>query len=163
MIVDRYEVGRQLGRALFVPTNWHQSLSDRYWEGDSPDLLERLLRAGDQVLAQAVSMTLNRIVAAGEHWAFKARGKPSAFAELLVAVRRALLTEGIDDRAGHTAHVTISYTAPTQLSPPKIKEAVEWILDEIQLVVGGGSPYHYEVLGRWPPRPLPGNSQLSLF
>ncbi|WP_457445594.1 hypothetical protein [Roseateles sp. P5_E4] len=69
VIVDRYEVDRLLGRALFVPTNWHQSLSDRYWEGDSPDLLERLLRAGGKVSAQAASLTLNRIVAVGAHWA----------------------------------------------------------------------------------------------
>ncbi|KQV86590.1 hypothetical protein [Pelomonas sp. Root1237] len=56
VIVDRYGLATQLGLALFVPTNWHQSLSDRHWEEDTPDLRERMLRAGGRVSAQAVAM-----------------------------------------------------------------------------------------------------------
>lgn len=74
-----------------------------------------------------------------------------------------LAAEGIDDRVGHTPHVTPSYTAPKHLKPPKIKEAIEWILDEVLLVVGGGSPYRYEVLGRWDLRPLAASRQQNLF
>jgi len=163
VLVDRYGVARQLNGALFVPSNWHQSLSDRHWEEDTPDVREKMLRAGAKVSAQAVAMRLNRIVANGEHWAFRARGSPDGFDELLAAVRRALATEGIDDRAGHTPHVTLSYTAAEHQKPPKIKEVIDWVLDEVLLVVGGGSPYHYEILGRWPLQPSPGDHQLDLF
>lgn len=85
VIVDRYGLATQLGLALFVPTNWHQSLSDRHWEEDTPDLRERMLRAGGRVSAQAVAMTLNRIVANGEHWSFRAKGSPHGFPGLLAA------------------------------------------------------------------------------
>ncbi|WP_394418055.1 2'-5' RNA ligase family protein [Roseateles sp. BYS78W] len=163
IVLKRYDVDKLLGRALFTRSNWHQSLSDRHWPEDVPDLRERLLRAGSRVQAFAVPMTLNRIVAQGEHWAFKARGTPQGFAELLAAVQRALKAEGIDDRVGHTPHVTISYTAPANLRPPKIRESIDWILDEILLVSGGGTPYHYEVVGRWPLIPIAASSQQSLF
>jgi 2'-5' RNA ligase len=163
VIVDRYGLAKQLNGALFVPTNWHQSLSDRHWEEDTPDLREKMLRAGTRVSAQSVAMVLNRVVANGEHWFFRARGSPDGFPELLDAIRGALAAEGIEDGMGHTPHVTLSYTAAEHQKPPKIKEVIEWTLDELLLVVGGGSPYRYEVLGRWPLQPLAGGRQLDLF
>lgn len=163
ILIQRYGVDKLLGGSLFVPTNWHQSLSDRHWEDSMPDLRGKLMRAGARVSAHAVPMTLNRIVAHGAHWSFQAKGKPAGFVELLNAIRAALSAEGIDDRIGHTPHVTVSYTAPDRLIAPKIREAVEWIIDEVLLVKGGGSPYHYEVLGRWPLHTIPGGAQQQLF
>ena len=163
IVLDRYGVDKLLGQALFQPANWHQSLSDRHWPEDTPDLRERLLRAGARISAFAVPMSLNRIVAQGEHWSLKARGNPAGFRDLLTAVRAALAAEGIEDHIGHTPHVTLSYTAPLSIAPPKIAEAIEWVLDEVVLVVGGGSPYHYEVLGRWPLQPIAASRQRSLF
>jgi len=49
------------------------------------------------------------------------------------------------------------------MTAPKIKEAVEWTLDELLLVEGGGSPYHYQIKGRWPLLPISGGRQQSLF
>jgi 2'-5' RNA ligase len=162
----RLGLDTQLGRSMFKPENWHQSLSDRFWE--APGLRETLLRAGELLSAQAVTLRLNRIAGSGEgspHWAFRAYGKPAGFSDLLMAVRAALSMAGMVDTVGHTPHVTVSYTAPISLAPLKITPSVEWAIDEVLLVVGegDGDNYHYDVVGRWQLIPLPASRQLSLF
>jgi 2'-5' RNA ligase len=135
-----------LGPELFDPENWHQSFSDAF--PDSPDFRDALRRACGQLSAAPFTLSLNRIGGEG-HWAFNARGKPEGFTALLSAVRSALKAERITDVAGHSPHVTVSYRAPYKLASTRI-EPIEWLIDEILLVRGGGDPYRYEVLGRWP-------------
>lgn len=99
------------------------------------------------------------------HWEFRVRGKPYGFADLLAAVQRALATVGLADDEGHRPHVTLSYNAPANLSTHKIEPPVEWLVDEIQLIEGGGSPYRYRVIDRWrlTPRDQAPGAQLSIF
>lgn len=157
---------------LFPKDNWHQTLSDRY--GDTPEMRQKMLRAGAGVQAQACTLVLNRIrdqvnKDQGEdtiHWAFRARGRPHCFDALLSAVRHALYEEGVATATGHTPHSTISYWAPTRLGPTRM-DPIAWTIDEILLVVGGASErYSYETIGRWPLQPAPpdpSSKQLQLF
>ncbi|MEO8365901.1 MAG: hypothetical protein ABI538_06800 [Pseudoxanthomonas sp.] len=53
---------------------------------------------------------------------------------------------------GNTPHLTISYGAWSGMdNRPKIAP-VEWVIDEVLLLEGGGDPYHYKIPGRWPLR-----------
>ncbi|MGM9485194.1 2'-5' RNA ligase family protein [Roseateles sp. NT4] len=161
-VVKRSRLDTLLGNALFMQRNWHQSLSDRYWPHETPDLEARLLRVGPRIAAHPVQLVLNRIASRGAHWAFMARGKPKGFAELLAAIRMALATEGFDDRSGHTPHATISYRAPTKLKTLPIAPPIPWVIKRIQLVksVGSGDSYGYQPVAEWPLQEPP---QLELF
>ncbi len=157
----------RLGAAQFEPGNWHQSFSDR--QDDQPKIRAAMLRAGARVAAPSFVMTLNRINGTGVgprgiHWAFRTLGKPKGLEVMLSAVRAALLAEGILDDSGHGPQVTISYKAPTPL-PSVVIEPIEWMVDELLLVRGGGQPYRYEVVGRWPLAATPPklNPQLGLL
>lgn len=152
----------RLGREMFSAKNWHQSLSDRNFDA-SERSRQRMLRAGARVRAHVCTLTLNRIRGQGRdistHWAYHARGEPANFTALVDAVRAALREEGVGSESGHTPHVTISYEAPDQLKTIHITP-IPWTIDEILLVKGGGNPYRYHELGRWPLLP---DRQASLF
>lgn len=165
-----WQLDRRLGDSLFPPANWHQTLSDRFFEGRS--LLGPLRRAGGRIQAQACTLLLNRIrgidrrQADGRgaiHWSFLPRGEPDGFAALLAAVRASLAQEGLASPSGHTPHLTISYDAPSVLGTQKITP-IPWTIDEILLVEGHGVPYAYEVIERWPLRAAaPAQQQLDLL
>ncbi|MBS0217137.1 MAG: hypothetical protein JSR63_03030 [Proteobacteria bacterium] len=139
-----------LGRSLFNPENWHQSLSDRHWRPDD-ERLERLKRAGSRMEGHAFTLCFDRI-GGGDHWVFGVKGASRGLKDLLAAVQRGLHTEGLADNLGHAPHITLSYNAPHPLQRVDI-EPVEWQVDEILLVIGGGSePYRYRVVERWPLR-----------
>lgn len=147
----------RLGRAMFAPENWHQSLAGRFDGGLV--LRDRLLRVGSRIDATAFTMTLNRLrgehaAGAAAHWAFHAHGRPPGLMALQAAVRQALAGEGQVVEGGHSGHVTISYRAPGPLPTVKITP-IAWTIDEVLLVHAGGLPYRYDVLGRWPLRPAP--------
>lgn len=158
--------------ALFPRDNWHQTLSDRYV--DTPDMRQKMLRAGASVKAQACTLVFNRIrdqvhKDRGEiaiHWAFRARGRPPCFHALLAAIERALYEQGLTTETGHTPHSTISYRAPARLGRTYM-DPIAWTIDEVLLVVGGSTqPYRYETIGRWPLLPMPpepSSTQLQLF
>ena len=160
--IEREGLDKRLGPALFKRANWHQSLSDRFWPGDTPELEDRLLRAGSRISAHAVPLLFNRVVSKGAHAAFRAKGMPVGFAELLSAVRAAQATEGFVDQTGHTPHVTLSYRAPAGLPSPKIDPPIRWLIDKVWLVkgCGEGADYRYERLGEWNLNPPP---QRELF
>ncbi|MFC3532375.1 2'-5' RNA ligase family protein [Vogesella facilis] len=151
--VSQHRLHTQLGAALFAPENWHQSLSGPY--RDEPGRYEQLLQAGSRIAANCCVLTLNRIsslpaTARGIHWAFRARGQPQGFRELLRAVRTALSAAGVNEEHAHSPHVTISYRAPMPLST-RVITPIDWSIDEVQLVLAGDSqPYHYRTLERWP-------------
>lgn len=151
--VTKNGLDTRLGAALFAPENWHQSLSSPFFYEEG--LHERLLQAGSRIAASCCVLTFNRIsslqgATRGIHWAFRVRGQPKGFRELLHTVRAALIAEGVNEKHGHSPHVTISYRAPTTLSTQVITP-IDWTIDEIQLVLAGDSkPYRYHTLERWP-------------
>ncbi len=89
-----------------------------------------------------------------------------AFKELLAAVRRQLIDAGFDQIAtGVSPHVTLSYKAPRAFDKIPLDPAISWTIDTLCLVIGGGDPYGYEVVGSWPllPELDPPATQSSLF
>ena len=160
---------KQLGRrALFPPLNWHQSLSDRF--EDDPELIERLLSIGPRISAHALRFKIDRVESTrgpqDTHWAFKPEQTPVDFDPLLLSVKAAISTVDRRPQGGHTPHITVSYRAPEHLRAMVQIQPVEWIMDEVLFVRGGGTPYHYEVLGRWPllpPRIQLKSEQAQLF
>lgn len=151
---------------LFAPGNWHQSLSGRY--PDTSHFRQTLLGAGNRISASAFSMFFNRITSEGNRvgaiqYGFRGMGNPKGLQDLLLAVRHSLLEEGIEESMGHRPHATISYFAHARAEPCAI-EPIEWKVDEVRLVQGGGQPYHYRVLAHWnllPPQ-VQSSSQLEL-
>ncbi|MBO9766249.1 MULTISPECIES: 2'-5' RNA ligase family protein [Xanthomonas] len=161
--VAAHRLDALLGDAYFDPGNWHQSVSDRF-EGSVARAA--MLRAGDRLDAQAVTLCLNRITSRGTdpvHWAFRAEGVPFAFVALQAAITAALRAEGLHAGGGHTPHVTISYAAPGKLNQPIVP--ITWHATEVLLVEGGGRPYRYVPIGSWPLQPeglMPEQAQLPL-
>lgn len=154
-----------LGGALFMPENWHQSLSGTYKTNTAADV-NSFLRAGSRIAATAVKMRFNRIKSQGSatrkiHWEFLTLGNPDGFHELVFAVQAAIRAEGIGARTVRRPHVTISYWAPSQL-PSQMIAPIDWEIDAVLLVEGGGHPYRYTTLAQWPLTPVP-IRQLPLF
>ncbi len=83
---------------------------------------------------------------------------------LVAAVNAAVERQGLPAGRGHTPHVTLSYGFRGELPPSQPMRPVEWPVDVVELVVGGGKPYGYETLGRWALGPAAARvSQASLF
>ena len=141
---------------IFDPQRWHQSVSkpvEVY-----PGLLERMVRAGNRIDATAFTLVFDHLIgtATGEgdiHWTLPARRpQPPAFKDLVDEAARQLGREGVPERHGHLAHITISYEAPHALRRQAFTP-VAWPIDEVALVQrGGGRPGH-QILERWPLRP----------
>jgi RNA 2',3'-cyclic 3'-phosphodiesterase len=159
----------QLGAKMFVPANWHQSLSDRH-HGD-PVRRACLLRAGARVRVPAFDLVVNRVCSQGSHpnpihWSFRARGtKPGGLTALTDSLRAGIETEGLGCEGGHTAHLTISYGAPVRLASPLAIAPIVWTIDAFELVESRDGPYRYETVERWPllPPADPDAGQLELF
>jgi 2'-5' RNA ligase len=151
------QLTRVIGHALFPSRNWHQSLSG--WHPASR--LEALRLACGQLEANAFCFHLDRFVSTGNepgaiHWTLRSsHGDPLGFPELLAALQRALLANGIQDECGHTAHVTLSYFAQQSIANADI-EPVDWVIDNIELVAacGHGDTYRYETIASWPLLPM---------
>ena len=158
-----------LGRALFAPGNWHQSLSERIFAPNDAQI-EQLRVVGAAVRAHATTVAYTRIDSAANlsgriHVTLRA-GSNAAFKPLLGAVQQALQQAGQGAIAtGVTPHVTLSYDAPALLPTVRLPEPLRWTIDELLLVVGHGRPYRYDVLGRWPllPERDPPPVQIGLF
>ncbi|MCR6662094.1 MAG: hypothetical protein NVV60_02830 [Luteimonas sp.] len=165
-----YGVPERLGRRLFQPANWHQSFSERIHSPTADDR-EALLRVGAALSARACTLEFNRIEgpqpgAGRAHCTLRARGVPKAFASLLQSVQQQLRAVGHAAIAtGVTPHVTLSYNARQQFDNIALNPPIPWTIDEICLVIGGGDPYGYEVIGRWPllPEIDPPVAQPGLF
>ena len=147
-------VASKLGRRMFAPENWHQTLSGRHFNADDATVA-RLMAAGDRINAHAMTLRFNRVVWSRHelqdrnHCTLLAQGRPAEFDALLAAVQTALTEKGLADPEGHRPHITLSYDAgaphpAVQLIP------IEWTLDEVLLLKGHGDPYRYEVIRRWP-------------
>lgn len=159
----------QLGRRLFTPDNWHQSLSGRIF-APTPAQVECLLAVGAGLQAPACTLQHNRIDSAPDQHGrihLTLRGASAAsLAPLLSALQQSLQQAGQGAIAtGVTPHTTLSYDAPAVLPTIRLASPIRWTIDELLLVSGGGSPYRYDVLGRWPllPERDPPPVQIGLF
>ncbi|MCE7033123.1 hypothetical protein LY625_10940 [Lysobacter sp. GX 14042] len=156
-----------LGNSAFPPGLWHQSVSDRY--ADRPDIRERLLAAGAGIQARGFTLELDQVRAArnrrGSFNVDARERRGSGELDLLIAsVNASVEEQGLPPGGGHTPHVTLSYGFHGELPPRQPMRRVDWAVDSLELVVGGGAPYHYETLGRWPLGPAAARaSQASLF
>ena len=167
--LERLGLKSRLGEDLIARSNWHQSLSAAF--EDEPRVVEQLRKAGEMITARAVRFTMDRVESqptpGGVHWwAFRADRAPLDFAPLLHSLGRATMCTMGRKPVQPTAHITISYWACERLKRLVPIEPVEWLLDEVLLVRGGGRPYHYEVIDRWQlqlPREAPVNEQFPLF
>ena len=160
-----------LGRSLFAPGNWHQSLSERIFAPNDAQI-DQLRAVGAAVQAHACTVAYTRIDSAANlsgriHVTLRA-GSNTAFKPLLGAVQQQLQLAGHGAIAtGVTPHVTLSYDAPALLPTVRLPEPVRWSIDELLLVIGHGhgDAYRYDVLGRWPllPERDPPPTQMGLF
>jgi 2'-5' RNA ligase len=143
----------RLGRALYPPRNWHQSLSTLH----PPQAREALRRGCAGLDASAFEIHLDRLRSSGTvpghiHWEFvPSAGKPDGLARLLAGLRAGLGEQGIDDTQGHSAHVTVAYSANQGIGTLHLPP-VAWRVDAIELVqvAGRGDDYRYEVVEAWP-------------
>ena len=144
-----------LGGDMFSPENWHQSLSERIFN-PTAEQCERLQRVGASISAHACTLQFNRIEGPDlksdrQHCTLRAYGVPKAFKMLRDAVRAALVEADFAEIAtGVTPHITLSYEANRFFANITIEPPISWALSELYLIVGGGDPYRYEVIGRWP-------------
>lgn len=169
-LLVRLGLDKRLRSALFAPENWHQSLSERIFSPTEEECAA-LLQVGSAVSASACTLHFNRIEGSGDmpgriHWTMRARGVPKAFAALLQEVRGRLGDAGFDRIAtGVTPHMTLSYCARDTLDKIVLDPPIAWTIDELCLVIGGGNPYRYDIIGRWPllPEIDPPATQSDLF
>ena len=155
VLLGRLGLVKRLGSALFVPANLHQSFSERIFLPTDEDCAA-LLQVGAAVSASSCTLHFNRIVGPARmpdsiHWTMRARGVPPAFAALLQEGQSRLVQAGFGHIAtGVTPHMTLSYRAPEPLDKIVLDPLIPWTIDELCLVIGGGHPYRYDVIGRWP-------------
>lgn len=62
---ERHGLRHRLGNTLSAASNWHQSLSDRFWTPSS-EVIRALHSAGDRIAAQAVTLRFNRLSSKGD-------------------------------------------------------------------------------------------------
>lgn len=145
----------KLGNRLLRPELWHQSFSDRI-DDPTRKQCDDLIAICGGISARAATLQFNRIegpaVEAGKRYCtLRARGVPKSFAALRQAIRERLDTPAFASIAtGVTPHMTLSYSARTSFANIPIDPPLAWTIDELCLVIGGGEPYGYEVIGRWP-------------
>ena len=142
-----------LGRALYPPRNWHQSLSDLH----PAAAREAMRQACAGLTAHAFELRVDRLESSGSsagriHFQFvPSTGKPDGLATLLTGLRERLHAQGIIEAQGHRAHVTVSYNARQGIEPLRI-EPVSWLVDTVELVeaAGHGKDYRDDVVEAWP-------------
>jgi 2'-5' RNA ligase len=173
VLLARLGLDKRLRSALFAPKNWHQSFSERIFSPTQEECAA-LLKVGAAVSASACTLHFNRIEGRPDapgriHWTMRTRGVPKAFTALSQAVcggLRATDSANIANMAtGVTPHMTLSYCAREPLDKVVLDPPVAWTIDELNLAIGGGNPYGYEIIGRWPllPEIDPSATQLGLF
>lgn len=169
-LLVRLGLDKRLRSALFAPANWHQSFSERIFSPTEEECAA-LLQVGSTVSASVCTLHFNRIDGPADmpgrvHWTMRARGVPEAFAALLQEVRGRLGHAGFGRIAtGVTPHMTLSYCARDPLDKIVLDPPVAWTIDELCLAIGGGNPYRYDIIGRWPllPEIDPPVTQPGLF
>jgi hypothetical protein len=169
-VLREHGLERELGAALFAPTNWHQSLSGRIFNPSRSDVA--LLRAvGSRVAAHACTLQYNRIDSKADDEGnilvtLRAKGLPKSFRSLLQALSQPLVEHGYGHLAtNNSPHSTLSYKAPSLIDKIDISPTLDWTISELLLVLGDGTPYRYEIMDRWLllPERDPIANQIGLF
>lgn len=167
-LLARHGILAMLGRQLFAPGNWHQSLSARYV--DTPQVRELLALAGDGLRMQAFHIAFERLVTGQKehgvfHWDIRPKAPGNELDEVVRALKVQISRQGLPlAKHGHAPHLTLSYGAGASLPSPLTIGPVPWTVDTIELVAGGGHPYRYTTLREWALEPAsPPPSQSSLF
>ena len=121
---ERTGLMSELGDALFAPTNWHQSVSDRY--ADIAANRERLRDAGAAVRAAPFLMSFERLGSRGKtagvdlHWEFQSRRKKvDGLIQLIDTLNARLAEQQMDAGGGHTPHITVSWPFCAPAWPPE--------------------------------------------
>ncbi|MET0892376.1 MAG: hypothetical protein ABWY01_02270 [Pseudoxanthomonas sp.] len=146
---------RELGDTMVASQNFHQSFSERIFR-PTAEQLDALSGVGARISAPGGTLQFNRIegpnLHAGRlHCTLRAKGMPKAFLALRQEVQRRLIQAGFEEIAtGVTPHLTLSYEAPHSFDNIQLDPPIPWTIVELCLVIGGGNPYRYEVIGRWP-------------
>lgn len=169
-LLARIGLDKRLGDALVALANLHQSFSGCIFLPTDEDCAA-LLQVGEAVSAHSCTLHFNRIEGRADapghiHWTMRARGVPKAFTALLKEVQARLVQAGFGHIAtGVTPHMTLSYRAPEPLDKIVLDPPIPWAIDELCLVIGGGHPYRYDIIGRWPllPEIDPPATQSGLF
>ncbi len=113
------------------------------------------MRVGAEIKLSAFTITLDTLLtsknAKGSFNVDVRQRHESTELVALVALINALIErQGLPSGDGHSPHVTLSYGFTGSMPRTQSMPPVEWMVHEIELVVGGGAPYDYVTLGRWP-------------
>lgn len=148
-------IDAMLGRSRFDPDNWHQSVSERYL--DTPQLRRQLMAAGASLAGAAITLPLDRVLSTRNlrgRFNWEVRTAPDARDLLLGLVndiKQALGAQGLPVVTQvNRPHITLSYGADSGLPRDLPITPVYWPIAAVELVSGGGAPYRYTTLARWP-------------
>lgn len=131
---------------------WHQRVSARY--EDTPEIRQRLLQAGARVQADAFRIELDRVrVTADGHAQFCAHRRHRPLEQLVSRLGQALVAEGLPALYGHAPHIVLNHACDGPPQPGRPAPPVPWQAGAFELVRGGGDPYRYTLLARWPLAP----------
>ncbi len=162
--VSHHGLTGKMGDGEAGRANWHQSLSDRYWPGQMQDLENKLQRALNVLVAYPAKLAFHRIVSDNEHCWIEADGTKD-FRALLLAIKRALATQGLDSPASNRPHISLSYWGAAAGLAIEV-EAIDWVIDRVFAVEGRkeGRKYCYNVIASISLRaPPPKAEQQDLF
>ncbi|WP_372018013.1 2'-5' RNA ligase family protein [Pseudoxanthomonas sp. 10H] len=155
-------IREKLGRQAFARHLRHQSLSDRYM--DKPEIRERLLHVGASMQFPAFTVELDALVAEGLHVEARSRKPCAELARFIILLNEQIDRYGLPPGGGHRPHITLAYSFTGSLPRTQSMPRVDWPIDELELVVGRGTPYDYTTLGSWKLGPArPQQAQDSLF
>ena len=166
---ESINLAERIGSPVLSPDLLHQSVAVRYL--DTVEMRERLLRAGDVVQAAAFRIELDRLHSAPNpwgsyNWEVRSRRKSPELVALIAAINDAVAAQGLPRGGGHSAHVTLCYSAANTLSDAEPIAPIGWTIDSFELVVGEQGPYGYQytTLRRWLLGPeAPRAVQMSMF
>ena len=151
---ESHHLAERIGRAAFALDLLHQSVSDRYV--NTPELRQKLLTAGNAVRAAAFTLELDCLSSAKNergsyNWEVRSRRKSAELSALIAAINNAIVAEGLPRGGGHSAHLTLSYSAASTLLSEEPISPIEWTIDSFALVLGEQGPrgYRYQALDSW--------------
>lgn len=138
------ELSRLLGIQAFPKHLRHQSLSDRY--RDTPAIRHAMIETGNRLQVEFVRVRMDHVYCDGKtvesHWELRGPNSEKSFLSPLVrAINQNLIVCGIPAGGGHSPHITVCYGGLMPLRKRLPIEPIDSSIDEVELVVGGGSPY----------------------
>jgi hypothetical protein len=124
----------------------------------------RHLRHLASMLFPAFTVELDALVAEGLHVEARSRKPCPELERFITLLNGQIDRHGLPSGGGHRPHITLAYSFTGSLPRTQSMPRVDWPIDELELVVGGGTPYDYTTLGSWKLSPArPQQVQDSLF